>query len=93
MKKLKTILNRCTGCSICELFCSFHFTKAFSRKAGAIEVCRDEAEGKFEPIIHQAPTSFRKNCDLCEGEEQYLCIKYCPVEAIEVAGGTEYGEK
>ena len=74
----------CTGCRTCELVCSFHFTKAFSRKAGAIEVRRDEPEGIFDPIIHEKPNNLRKGCDLCAGEDTLLCAKYCAVGAIEI---------
>lgn len=87
MEKTMIFSDRCTGCRICELVCSFHFTKAFGRKAGAIEVHRDEANGEFEPIIHKEATNFQKACDLCTGEEAYLCAKYCFVRAIEIIGG------
>jgi len=91
MGKLRIFADRCTGCRTCELVCSFHFARAFGRKDGAIEVHRDEAAGEFVPIIHEKATSLRKSCDLCAGEESYLCIKYCVVEAIQGNGDKGYG--
>ena len=91
MKRVEALADRCTGCRTCELVCSFHFTGAFGRKAGAIEVRRDEAEGKFEPIIYKEPTNLRKACDLCAGEETYLCVKFCIDGAIRITGGKGYG--
>jgi Fe-S-cluster-containing hydrogenase component 2 len=90
MGKLRVSAELCTGCRSCELACSFHFARAFGRKAGAIEVRRNEAEGEFVPIIHEKATSLRKACDLCAGEEGYLCVKYCVVGAIAANGGKGY---
>ena len=83
MEEIRIFSDRCTGCRTCELVCAFHFTGAFGRKAGAIEVHRHEAEGQFLPVIHKNPMDLRKACDLCAGEKTHLCVKYCVVGAIE----------
>jgi Fe-S-cluster-containing hydrogenase component 2 len=84
VKEIRSFPERCTGCRVCELVCSFHFTGAFGRKAGAIEVRRDEPTAEFVPIIHKKAAKLWKACDLCSGEKTYLCAKYCVVKAIEV---------
>lgn len=86
MEEIRIFPERCTGCRMCELVCSFHFTGAFGRKAGAIEVHRHEAKAEFLPLIHKRPIDFRKTCDLCTGEKTHLCVKYCVVGAIEIMG-------
>jgi len=83
LQRIKIYPERCTGCRVCELVCSFHFTRAFSRKNGAIEVLRNEPSAEFVPRIHQKQQKLWEVCDLCAGEKTYLCAKYCTVGAIE----------
>lgn len=78
--------DKCTGCRVCEIACSYHFDKLFNRKSYSIEVARNEKEGIFLPVVHTIQTSKRKACDLCKGEQKPLCIKYCTVGAIELIG-------
>ena len=85
-QEIRTFQERCTGCRVCELVCSYHFTGAFGRKAGAIEVSRDEPKAEFVPIIRKKPKKLQRACDLCEGEETPLCVKYCVVGAVQVMG-------
>ena len=84
MEAIRVFPERCTGCRMCELVCSFHFTGAFGRKSGAIEVHRNEEEAEFFPVIHKSPTDLRKTCDLCTREKTHLCVKYCVVGAIQI---------
>lgn len=87
MERVRIFPERCTGCRTCELVCTFHFTRAFGRKAGAIGVQRHDPAGEFDPIIHEEPTTSRKACNLCAGEKSHLCVKYCVVGAIEIVKG------
>ena len=82
--------EKCTGCRICELACAYHFERKFSRKTCSIRVKRNEEKGQFVPFIYREAQNNIKACNFCNGEEQPLCIKYCPVEAIVQKG---YGEK
>jgi len=84
MEEMRIFSDRCTGCRTCELVCTFHFTGTFGRKAGAIEVHRNEEEGEFLPVIHKNRMHLRKACDLCADEKTPLCVKYCVVGAIEI---------
>ncbi|NIN53744.1 MAG: hypothetical protein GTN80_11835 [Nitrososphaeria archaeon] len=78
--------EKCTGCRACELACSFHFSKAFNRKISAIEVKRYDSEGRFDILIHKEPTGNRHACNLCSGEAEPLCVKYCTIEALLLGG-------
>ena len=82
MFKLKLFPDKCTGCRTCEIACSYHHVMAFNRKISSIEVKRFVEEGLYEPVIYKEAVARRKACDLCEGEEMPLCVKYCAVEAI-----------
>ena len=68
--------EKCTGCRSCEIACSYHFNKNFSRVTAAIEVRRFEAEGKFGIILYRQPEGGHIACDGCE-----FCLRYCPVVA------------
>jgi Fe-S-cluster-containing hydrogenase component 2 len=64
--------------------CTFHHKKSFGRKASSIQVKRLERKGEFEIIIHKTGENLRSACDLCEGEDEPLCAKFCPSGAITV---------
>lgn len=68
-------LNRCTGCKSCEIACSFHFSKVFSPQISAIRIWRSNVSGDIEISLHS-------NCDLCNKEEEPLCVKYCAPKAL-----------
>jgi len=68
-------LAKCTGCRSCELACSFHFNKVFSPEASAIKVLRNNDNGDIDLHINS-------RCDLCQGEDFPLCVKYCAAEAL-----------
>lgn len=72
--------GRCKGCRICELACSFHHSghKAFSPSISSTRVSRDNDTARIT-------LSVDSTCDLCSGEEQALCVKYCAYGAREVA--------
>jgi len=67
--------NACYGCRACELICSYHHRGVFAPEGGSIKVDKDKRNGK----IHWRLNS---TCDLCEGEDQPLCVRYCTYEAL-----------
>lgn len=68
-------LDKCTGCKSCEIACSFHFSKVFSPQISAIRIWRSNVSGDIEMSLHS-------NCDLCNNEEEPLCVKYCAPKAL-----------
>jgi len=67
----------CYGCRACELICSFHHTGSFSPESSSIKIKRDEGTGKIDSKVDIT-------CDLCKGEKQPLCAKYCFYGALKV---------
>ena len=69
----------CSGCRTCELACSFHHTGAFAPASSSIRISRSnetaEMDWKLEP-----------SCDLCAGEPELLCARYCQYGAITPGG-------
>jgi len=65
--------EKCTGCRSCEIACSYHHKRNFSRKAGSIKVERLEKEGKFRIILWLQSQNGRPGCDGCG-----FCLNYCP---------------
>lgn len=73
-------IQACTGCLICEMVCSFHHTGNYSRSQSSIRVEKPICSGPKEPRI---TISYKKGqwsprCDLCKGEDQPLCVRFCP---------------
>jgi len=75
----KTVENRrivaddekCCGCLICQLRCSFRFEKAFNIAKAAIRVNRF-VKGGSDYFI-----SFTEKCDACG-----ICARHCPYGAL-----------
>jgi len=67
----------CYGCRACELACSFHRRRIFSPGGGAIKVRKDNRSGEIR-------WSMDPTCDLCKGEDQPFCVRFCSYEALEV---------
>lgn len=63
--------QKCNGCLICQLRCSFRFEKAFNLAESAIKVNRF-AKGGMDYLI-----TFSDRCDACG-----LCARYCPYGAL-----------
>lgn len=69
--------EKCTGCRACEVACSYHHRKFFSRKnATSIEVRRRPQEGAFAIGIYKQAEKLHVPCDCAEGSE--FCLNYCP---------------
>jgi Fe-S-cluster-containing hydrogenase component 2 len=83
---MKLIINagKCSGCRVCEVICSFHHRKVFSRKISSIVVSREERKGEFEPLILAKAEGKRLPCDLCNGEKSPLCVRFCTTKALTV---------
>ena len=61
--------EKCTGCRICELVCSFHHNRNFNPKRARIMVLRNSEEGVYVPTV----------CQQCE---KLPCEESCIVGAI-----------
>jgi Fe-S-cluster-containing hydrogenase component 2 len=70
----------CTGCLICEMACSFHHTRTYSRSQSSIKVNKSIVEPKRGPSIVICLENERRIpvCDMCKKEAFPLCIQYCP---------------
>jgi len=77
MRKMLLIdCERCTGCEICVLYCSFEKTRTFNRTRSRVSIIRWEEEELYIPTM----------CQQCE---EAPCILACPVDALskdEVSG-------
>ena len=84
--KLIVHQQNCVGCRVCEVVCSFHHHRTFSRKRSSIRVKKNERKAEFEPAIFNEGEDKRPACDLCDGEKVPLCVKFCPTKALTVRG-------
>lgn len=66
---LETEAEKCTGCRICEHFCSFHHEGAVWPRRSRIAILADSDDGPFVPNV----------CRQCEDAP---CAAACPEEAI-----------
>lgn len=67
----------CVGCRMCELACSLHHSGSFSPELSSVQVRRSNRTAAI--VWRVLPT-----CDLCAGEEQPFCEKYCGSAAIRI---------
>jgi len=89
MVMLKVSNEKCTGCRACEVACSYHHQEGiFNPRAVSLQVHRSEKEGKFSIILYsdmpEEKRQGRFHCDLCEGEPEPVCVKYCQPNAIAI---------
>ena len=73
IEKRRIVANdeKCNGCLVCQLRCSFRFEKAFNPAKAAIRVNRF-AKGGTDYFIY-----FTDECDACG-----ICAKHCPYDAL-----------
>lgn len=69
-KALVVEVDKCTGCRLCEIFCSFQKTKTCNPARSRINVMKWEEDGINIPFM----------CQQCEDP---LCAQVCPMNAIE----------
>ncbi|MDP6510851.1 MAG: 4Fe-4S binding protein [Dehalococcoidia bacterium] len=65
--------DKCTGCLLCSLACSFIKTSAFGLSHSLVHIQRDLVRGSHERFR----ISFDDGCDGCG-----LCARYCNFDAI-----------
>lgn len=65
----------CYGCRTCELVCSLHHVGAFQPARSSISATR-------RPNLGTVRWTVDETCDLCDGETEALCVKYCAYGAL-----------
>ncbi len=70
----------CTGCTTCEMACSYHHSGAFQPGISSIEVTGNPKEG-FKISFYAVGQDERAACDGCQGLGEPLCLTYCPAVA------------
>ena len=77
--------EKCTGCRVCEIACSYHHKKIFDPQISSIEVYPPGKGEILSTVVHRrGGKSGHLPCDQCAGEDQPLCLKYCDWDAIDV---------
>ena len=84
VKTLVCYSEHCMGCRSCEIACSYHHTRSFSRRGSSIHVRRWERKGGFEIKINREEGRKQPSCDLCMGEPAPLCVRFCVPKALKV---------
>jgi Fe-S-cluster-containing dehydrogenase component len=64
--------DKCSGCKICELVCSYLQSKKYSPKKSFIRVMERKDMGVFIPVIHA-----QAKCNGCT-----KCVEWCPTRAL-----------
>ncbi len=72
--RFKIDSDKCTGCLLCALACSFVKTQAFGLAQSRVQIGRDLVKGPQE----RYSISFSDNCDGCG-----VCAHYCNYDAIQ----------
>lgn len=70
MKRILADVDRCCGCRLCEMVCSFSHEDSFGSSISRIDVIKEDGFGFDLPIVCW-------HCDPCKAMEK------CPEEAIE----------
>jgi ferredoxin len=70
------LAEKCTGCLVCQLRCSFRFEKEFNPSRSAITIHR------LVGADDEYAISFTPQCDNCG-----ICARFCPYEALTWAKG------
>ena len=69
-KNVAAIPERCVGCKLCQLICSYITLRVFNPSRSHLAIKADEKRGLFD-------IEFLPECTDCGA-----CIKYCPSEAL-----------
>lgn len=74
----------CTGCLICEMICSFHHIRKFSRSHSSIKVNKSifNLDRRAQITIYNSEEDPNRACDLCNTEDSPLCVRYCPEDVL-----------
>lgn len=78
--------HACTNCLICELACSFHHIRKFSRSRSSIRVNKSlfDPEKTPEIIVFYDKTQGDPVCDLCDNEPSPFCVRLCPENVLKI---------
>ena len=68
-KRIVVQPDKCTGCRLCEMACSFEKTGRFSTVNSRIQIASFDENASFMPLL----------CTQCDGA---WCFKVCPTSAI-----------
>ena len=84
MKKSISIeIEKCTGCKVCELVCSFKHHGEFNPTLSRIHPHVFWKEQISVPVISNRLVTYKENnlrCDLCGGDPE--CVKFCTKGAL-----------
>ncbi|MFC1869752.1 hypothetical protein ACFLYE_00600 [Chloroflexota bacterium] len=77
-KKIKVRVNpeKCTGCRVCQLECSFKYHKVFNPALSSIQILETPEKGISYVI------SYKDECRNC-----VTCVKACVFGALEIEEG------
>ena len=78
---LITDSENCVGCRLCQMRCSFRFTKRFSFFNARIDISWNEAECRYD-------ISFSEQCDHCG-----LCARSCVYGALSIVRETNHDKQ
>jgi Fe-S-cluster-containing dehydrogenase component len=70
----------CTGCTTCEIACSYHHSEAFQPSISSIEITGSPKDG-FKVSFYSIAGGGHRSCDGCFGLAEPLCVTYCPAVA------------
>jgi len=81
-------MEKCVACRTCEIACSYHHKKLFNPGIASLRIRTIEEWPKISIAHYRDQPSQEMGshlpCDGCQGESIALCVKYCPVGAIEM---------
>lgn len=72
LKSITAIPERCVGCKLCQLICSYVTHRVFNPSRSHLAITADEKRGLFDIV-------FLPGCTGCGA-----CVKYCPSGALTV---------
>ena len=85
VKTIKIDVDKCHGCRACELICSaFHAAPKYSSNNPARARIRviSRASCPSRDEFKEPDSGLPLKCDMCEGEDEPLCVKWCIADAL-----------